>query len=481
MHFDFSSYKPTDAELLHLSQSASKYPFLILPSPVEYVRKQYFNGLIDFDWACKMIDVRRDTPCYLFFNVPDKDGNIITVKAKTPFRGNDVYRGRVWNRHKDLLMFCECNKGVSYIRHSSDIGDYSQILKFTLTVDINSWSRDEFNIFYGQYFYDLFIKRIRNEFPGVVFAKSLEVSTKKARGYLHYNLIAIFPDHKFPVYNHVHKRRDTRGFHVPRHDSRGNPVKSWRLKDYSTKVMFSDMWDAGFVDVRAVTCPTDLAEYSLKYHIKDFTNLECKSNQKLTLSTLSLFNKRAFSFPNASSVRGTLNFAETVVNYTVGLDPMETIFFPACRLDIINHNSLECEFLGHFVDYYAEYASETWFEIVDKPPDSLDPLILYEGCFDYAPVLCSFDSGSRLDPESGEYVHISFVEPKYTFQKNFRVCKYDSDGHVVNGSVKCSSKSVRSNRRFPYYECKDCKCTFAKPKSKVCPFCGSCSVEGSTP
>lgn len=420
MYFDSSSYKPTDTELAYRSEKGSVNPFIMLPSPVDYVRKQYFNGLIDFDWACGMIDVRRDTPCYLFFNVSDNDGKVVTVKAKTPFRGNDVYRGRVWNRHKDLLLFCECNKNINYIRHSSDIGDYSQILKFTLTVDVNGWSRDEFNIFYGQYFYDLFTKRIRNEFPGVVFAKSLEVSTKKARGYFHYNLIAIFPDHKFPVYHHIHKKRDSFGYRVPKYDSRGNPVKSWRLKDYSTKVMFSDLWDAGFVDVRAVTSPTDLAEYALKYHIKDFTNLECKSNQKLTLSTLSLFNKRAFSFPNASSVRGTLSFAETVVNYTVGLDPTETVVFPAPRLDIINHNSLDCKFLGHFVDYHVEYASETWFEIVDKPPDSLDPLGLYEGCFPEPPFLCSRDSGSRLDSETGEYEYSPFVKPKYTFQKRFK-------------------------------------------------------------
>ena len=31
---------------------------IVLPSPVEYVRKRYFSDEIDFDFACKMINVR---------------------------------------------------------------------------------------------------------------------------------------------------------------------------------------------------------------------------------------------------------------------------------------------------------------------------------------------------------------------------------------------------------------------------------------
>lgn len=379
----------------------------MLPSPVDYIRSRFFNHDIDFNFACGMIKCRRDTPSYCFFDIPDDKGGVYTVKSKTPFRGNDVYRARVWNRHKELLTFCECNNNISYVLHD-DHGYTSNILKFTLTVDPSGWDRDEFDSYYGQYFYDLFIKRIRNDFPGVVVAKSVEVSTKKARGYLHYNVVAVFPDHAFPVYLHTSKRCD----------SKGRPIKSWRLKEYSMKRDFDDLWDPGYVDVRSVKGPGDLAEYTLKYHIKDFTNPKNRASQNLTLSTLSLYNKRSFSFPRASIVRGTLDFCETVINYTVGLDLEGPVLFP--RLDIINHNSLDCDFLGHFVDYQHEYDSDLWYEVVDRPPDSLDPVKLYQDCFAPSVVLVNHDYGSRLNPVTGFYENKEFKLPKYTFQKKFR-------------------------------------------------------------
>ncbi|GAI69047.1 unnamed protein product, partial [marine sediment metagenome] len=54
---------------------------------------------------------------------------------------------------------------------------------------------------------DHFIKRLRNAYPGVVVARSYEVSTQKARGMLHINVIAIFPDHEFSVYEHTRRYR----------------------------------------------------------------------------------------------------------------------------------------------------------------------------------------------------------------------------------------------------------------------------------
>jgi len=38
------------------------------------------------------------------------------------------------------------------------------------------------------------------------------------------------------------------------------------------------------------------------------------------------------------------------------------------KCDIIKHNSLNCEYLGHYVDYFDKYDSKVWYEIVDKPP-----------------------------------------------------------------------------------------------------------------
>ncbi|GAH55572.1 unnamed protein product, partial [marine sediment metagenome] len=231
-----------------------------LPNGIGYTRKGYAQRLLSFDSACDRIKARWETDSHLYFEYDrenEKTGEIetVTLKHKASVRGNDVYRARVWNRHKDLLTFCEVNKDISYII-PDDHGHRCNVLKFTLTVtpttNINGgWDRDEFNSFYGSYFYDLFIKRIRNEYPGVVVARSYEVSTKEVRGFLHFNVIAIFPDHEFSVYEHTSRYR--------KHQD-GTPIKSWRLQYYyedkaiedshpkKSKEFFNDLWDCGFVD-----------------------------------------------------------------------------------------------------------------------------------------------------------------------------------------------------------------------------------------
>lgn len=364
-----------------------------LPNSVSYTRKGYAEGLLDFDSACARIKARRYTSSYIFLEKLQEDGSTHIIKAKTSIRGNDVYRARVWNRHKELLSFCELNDKISYIVPKLDGGFTSNILKFTLTVtpttNINGgWERDEFNSWYSNYFYDLFIKRIRNLYHDVVIAKSLEVSTKQLRGYIHINVIAVFPNHSFPVYHHVSKHRV----------SNGKPVKSWRLKTYEMKQDFDDMWDCGHVDVRAVESPHDLSEYALKYHLKDFTNKQSHETQELTLSVLSLYDKRCFSFPRASEIRGTQGFTETIINYTVGLE-QNTVFFP--ELDIIPHNSLTCRFLGHFLDVHDNFNGDLWFEIVDHPPPEVDNSAIFGDEKPYSlglPVdtISTWDTGTRM-------------------------------------------------------------------------------------
>jgi len=392
----------------------AKNDYICLPSPVGYVRKRFFNGDIDFDFACKMIKTRRETnsSCFFKYDVEDFKGDLAEkyTRSKSSFRGNDVYRARVWNRHKELLLFCELNNKISYIV-PSEKGPICNILKGTLTVYPGSFDRDEYNAFRVNRFWDLFTKRIRNEYPGVVISKTLEVSTKKARGYIHINVILIFPNHSFPVYLHTSKKTK---------NSRGEYAKSWRLKDYNTKRWFGDMWDPGFVDIRAVKGPGDLAEYSLKYHIKYFQDPVSSKTQDLTLSTLSLYNKRAFSFPKSSLKRGSLSFCETVINYTVGLDNPNPVFFP--RLDIIKHNSLDYKFLGHLVDYYGRFDPSIWHEDLDKPPDEFmtEDYIQKMIAEDYLrPTLSVWDSGSRLN-DSGEYYNPGFKSPVYVHQKRFR-------------------------------------------------------------
>jgi len=386
-----------------------------LPNSVRYTRKGYAQGLLSFNSACERIKARRYTPSYVFFEITKDDGSTVIVKSKVAIRGNDVYRARVWNRHKDLLSFCKVNDKISYIVPGASGGHTCNIIKCTLTVKPPSsrgggWDRDEFNSYYSNYFYDLFVKRIRNAFPGVVVAKTLEVSTKKIRGWLHINVILVFPKHSFPVYLHTSKHNT----HL-----NGDPIKSWRLKYYYShsaindgkdanisKEFFEDAWDCGHVDVRAVTSPHDLAEYTLKYHIKEFTDKQSHETQELTFSTLSLYDKRCFSFPKASEIRGTKDFTETVIDYTFGLDKDTTVNFD--RLDIILHNSLECRFLGHYLDVNDNFNGNLWFEIVDSPPPEIDTGFLgtYSLGLD-AVALSTWDTGTRIS--DGNFIRPSFV------------------------------------------------------------------------
>ena len=368
-----------------LSKNTSGYSDT-LPNSFKYTRRGYAQGLLSFDSACGRIKARRETSSFIFYERRHDDMSTDIVRSKGSIRGNDIYRARVWSRHKELLYFCELNNKISFIVPSS-AGFTCNVLKFTLTVKPSSWDRDEFNSWYSNYHYDHFVKRIRNQYPGVVVAKSLEVSTKRARGYLHINVVAIFPRCSFPVYQHSSKYRVNR---------KSEPVKTWRLKTYRMKQDFDDMWDCGHVDVRAIDGPHDLAEYTLKYHLKEFTDKQSHETQELTLSVLSLYDKRCFSFPRASEKRGTQDFTETVINYTVGLDQENTVFFP--RLDIIPHNSLDYKFLGHFLDVHDNFNGDLWYEVVDRPPDEIDPTVEYDpSSLNLLVVtMCGFDSGSRL-------------------------------------------------------------------------------------
>ncbi|GAH19672.1 unnamed protein product [marine sediment metagenome] len=159
-----------------------------LPNSIAYTRKGYAHGLLSFDSACERIKARRNTSSYIFFEITKDDGSTVIVKSKAAVRGNDVYRARVWNRHKDLLSFCEVNDKISYIVPDKH-GYHCNVLKATLTVNPKGRDRDEYNSNSMNHHYDLYVKRIRNQFPGVVVAKTLEVNTKKIRGWFHINVI----------------------------------------------------------------------------------------------------------------------------------------------------------------------------------------------------------------------------------------------------------------------------------------------------
>lgn len=400
---------------------------LTLPNSVGRVQESFFNERISFDTALKQMEFRRSVPSYLFFKRHNENGSFSFVKAKASVRGNDVYRVRTYSRHSELLKFCELNDGVSFIKPES-VGHSCGVLKFTLTANPSHFDMVSFNSYYVNYFLDLFVKRLRNIYGNIVVCRSFEVSKKKARGFIHVNVVVLFLDKMLPVFRHESKRRSCVD---------GKPVVTWRLSSFALKESFAELWDCGFLDVRAVVDSHDLAEYVLKYFVKEFHDKEAKANQSLTLSTLSLFSKRSFSFPLGSVKRGSHSFVESVINFVLENSYAEfgsetEVSFP--RLDTIPHNSLEFEFLGIFLDFHDEYDSNIWSEIVDKPPPAIDESPMYEDIWlemGVSVMMCRFDSGSRLN-EYGHFVKSSFVQPKFTSQKRFRTgffesCKRRSD------------------------------------------------------
>ena len=119
----------------------------VLPRPVRYVQQDYFNGVITFDKALETIDCRRESKIDLYFKGVDANKNVRYVRHKASFRGNDVYRARVWNRHKELIDFCDLNKDISYIVPIDDSGFECNVFKLTLTVNPSFWDMDAFNSF----------------------------------------------------------------------------------------------------------------------------------------------------------------------------------------------------------------------------------------------------------------------------------------------------------------------------------------------
>lgn len=407
-------------ECVYKHLTSNSEPSLTLPNSVKRVQESFFNERISFDTALKEMEFRRSVPSYLFFKRHNENGSFSFVKAKASVRGNDVYRVRTYSRHAELLKFCELNEGVSFINPES-VGHSCGVLKFTLTANPSHFDMVSFNSHYVNYFLDLFVKRLRNIYGDIVVCRSFEVSKKKARGFIHVNVVVLFLNKMLPVFRHESKKRS-------RVD--GKPVVTWRLSSFALKESFAELWDCGFLDVRAVVDSHDLAEYVLKYFVKEFHDKEAKDNQSLTLSTLSLFSKRSFSFPLGSAVRGSHSFVESVINFVIEQNYAESgetgVSFP--RLDTIPHNSLEFEFLGIFLDLHGEYDRNIWSELVDKPPPEIDESPMYEDIWiemGVSVVMCSFDSGSRLD-ENGQFVKELFVPPKFTRQNRFKTGFFES-------------------------------------------------------
>jgi len=327
-------------------------------------RKEYFSNACSLDEACVSISEWRGMNMYLCFKGETSKREAKYYYQKASKRGNDVYRWRVKKRFQKILEFSEENKELSFIEESKDGGFSSRLLKLTLTVDPGKYVLNDFNSKICSKELDKQIKRIRNVYPNVKVSRTYEVFTDKAKGFLHVNLVLFFPSYSFPVFLHKNKKKK----------------QSWRLKNREDKSFFKGSWGCGFVDVRAVSTAHDLLEYCLKYHIKYFRNVKAKGNQDLTLSVLTLFNKRAFSVPDS--------FTDAIISYSQSLGITEV----SPRLDIVMHNSLDesisFQFLGVVRESELDFTPEEWFFVCDGPPPGL---LKYR------------------DPESGEIVSKVYV------------------------------------------------------------------------
>jgi hypothetical protein len=314
---------------------------------VSNARKEYFSDKCSLDEACESISTWRRNDMYLCFKGETTKHEVMYHYQKASKRGNDVYRWRVKNRFKKILDFAENNKDLSFIEKANTGGFSSHVLKLTLTVDPGRYALNPFNSRVCSKELDKQMKRIRNMYPDVKISRTYEVFTDKAKGFLHVNQILFFPNHSFPVFHHRNRRNQ----------------QSWRLKNYSDKMFLQNSWSCGFVDVRAVSTAQDLLEYCLKYHIKYFKNARAKGNQDLTLSVLTLFNKRAFSIP--------ASFTDAILLYArsrgVRVEPL--------RLDTIMHNSLEeyvsFQFLGVIHEADLNFIPDGWFFVRKEPPPIL--------------------------------------------------------------------------------------------------------------
>jgi hypothetical protein len=297
---------------------------------VSNARKEYFSNRCSLDEACHSISVWRGNNMYLCFRGETPNDEVKYYYQKASKRGNDVYRWRVKNRFKKILDFSEENKDLSFIEESKDGYFCSHLKEQTLTVDPGKYSLNDFNSRICSKELDRQIKRIRNVYPDVKVSRTYEVFTNKAKGFLH-----------------VNQKNE----------------RLWRLRNYKDKVFFQSSWGCGFVDVRAVSTAQDLLEYCLKYHIKYFKNVKAKGNQDLTLSVLTLFNKRAFSISDS--------FTDAIISYSHSLG----VSGDSSRLDTIMHNSLgeNCsfQFLGVVHESELNFTPEGWFFVRDEPPPSL--------------------------------------------------------------------------------------------------------------
>lgn len=252
-----------------------------IPVTASTVRYLYKNGEIDIDMANTLLSNWRDDPSYLGFKVETDEG-VSYEYIKASKRGNDVHKWRVCKRFRPILNLCAENEDLAVVRECPS-GHRTQILKFTLTADPKKYDRDEFNENVVSDELDRWMNKfIRREIDkDAEYLRSYEVHKGKNKGYIHVNVTIVFPNRSFKM-----------AWYDPKEEDKHS---RWILQDRRIKNKFTDAWRCGHADVRGLSDVHSVAEYAIKYYIKDFTSDAHREMQNLTNSVLTLHNKRSFA------------------------------------------------------------------------------------------------------------------------------------------------------------------------------------------
>lgn len=337
-----------------------------LPLNVTEIRKNYFDGLITLEEAVRLIYDWR------YFNIRSVHKKIETESDETtyvyctlPKRGNRKSVLNTWNHGliKIAMTFLHERKETSLIIQNEQQYSETQFLKITCTgspdYPLNEWNAEqcakEIN---------LFKKRIRNRFGQTTqFIRSDEVHKN---GYIHVNLICIFPEFRFTVFEHYSKKK---------RDRYGQSYKTWRIKDKEILNEIRSMYvtadvDRNFIDVVALPTCKDLLEYALKYQLKFFNEEKASRMREWTLGVLTLFNKRSISI-----TRQAVDAVITIIDPDLRLDTFKSNCLNNAHLDE-TIEEIRYEYLGQVSDatlrnhgFDERYLKMLWFPSTVPPPN----------------------------------------------------------------------------------------------------------------
>jgi hypothetical protein len=188
-------------------------------------------------------------------------------------RGNGVYQWRLEQRLLPLYRVL-----LSNIKLFEREGQKTNMLYFVLTYNTNrgslikAWERR------GRE-YNLWITRMRKQYGRIEVMKTYETFES---GYPHINVIAIFRDTKFTVFQHKSRRMEGKQL---------IEKLTWRIEEKREM----EKYFHSNIDVQAVQTPKQAISYILKYITKELHATTREPKHNLTLALMWLFRARAFS------------------------------------------------------------------------------------------------------------------------------------------------------------------------------------------